>query len=69
MRQYILFKDGSNQPVAQFRATSNEEACDHVDCMQLDRNVQYDLFHQLGTDSSRWPWVTTVFVASSQPEP
>jgi hypothetical protein len=37
--------------------------------MQLDRNVQYDLFHQLGTDSSRWPWVTTVFVASSQPEP
>lgn len=69
MKKYVIFKDGSNQPVAQFRAANNDAACDHLHCMKLDRNAQYDLYHQTGTDPSRWPWVTTVVVVSNQPEP
>ena len=64
MNHYILFKNGDDQPAAQFRAANNDAACDHVHSMKLDCNVQYDLYHQIGTDSSRWPLVTTVFVAS-----
>ena len=70
MKQYILFADNSKYPAAQFRAASDEEAVDHVhENIPTEADLQYDLYRQIGGDSSKWPWVSTFFTVSAQPQP